>query len=100
MPFGLPDDSLPRLLSIFSGNRKIRRIILCGWCAKGVVHTGSNIDFRLDGDTFSLEGLDELEVEIDDLLLLWRVDITVEQQVDNPDSIAQIERVGVRLYPN
>jgi uncharacterized protein len=100
MQFGLPDDVLPRLLAVLSGNRKIRQITLYGSRAKGSARPGSDIDLCLDGDALSLRELDELEAEIDDLLLPWKVDITVRQQIDNPDLIAHIERVGVRLYSN
>ena len=98
--FGLPDDVLPRLLAVLSGNRKIRQITLYGSRAKGTARLGSDIDLCLEGDSLSLGALDELEAAIDDLLLPWKVDITVKQQIDNPDLIAHIERVGVRLYPN
>lgn len=40
-----------------------------------------------------------MDASIDDLLLPWKVDIAVWQQIDNPDLIAHIERVGVRLFP-
>jgi uncharacterized protein len=83
-----------------SGNRKIRQIILYGSRAKGTARPGSDIDLCLDGDALSLGEQDELEAAIDDLLLPWKVDITVRQQIDNSDLIAHIERVGVRLYPN
>jgi predicted nucleotidyltransferase len=97
--FGLPDDVLPRVIAILSGNRKIRRITLYGSRAMGKSRDGSDIDLCLDGDALSLNDLAELEAGIDDLLLPWKVDITVRQQIDNPDLIAHIERVGVRLYP-
>jgi len=46
----------------------------------------------------SLKDLDELDSAIDNLLLPWKVDLTVRQQIDNPDLIAHIDQVGVRLY--
>jgi predicted nucleotidyltransferase len=97
--FGLPDDVLPRLLAVLSGNRKIRRITLYGSRAMGGPRDGSDIDLCLDGDSLSLNDLAELEASIDDLLLPWEVDITVRQQIDNPNLIEHIERVGVQLYP-
>lgn len=99
MQFGLPDEVLPKLLAVLSGNRKIRRITLYGSRAMGKSRDGSDIDLCLDGDSLSLKELAELDAGIDDLLLPWKVDITVRQQIDNPDLIAHIERVGVRLYP-
>ena len=97
--FGLPDDVLPRLLAVLSSNRKVKQITLYGSRAKGNSRDGSDIDLCLDGDALSLKDLAELDASIDDLLLPWKVDIAVRQQIDNPDLIAHIERVGVRLYP-
>ena len=97
--FGLPDDVLPRLLAVLSINRKVKQITLYGSRAKGNSRDGSDIDLCLDGDALSLKDLAELDASIDDLLLPWKVDIAVRQQIDNPDLIAHIERVGVMLYP-
>jgi predicted nucleotidyltransferase len=97
--FGLPDDVLPRLLAVLSINRKVKQITLYGSRAKGNSRDGSDIDLCLDGDALSLKDLAELDASIDDLLLPWKVDIAVRQQIDNPDLIAHIDRVGVRLYP-
>jgi predicted nucleotidyltransferase len=100
MPFGLPDEVLPRLLAVLSSNPKVKQITLYGSRAKGNARHGSDIDLCLDGDALSLKDLDELDARIDDLLLPWKVDISVWQQIDNPELIAHIERVGVRVYSN
>ena len=99
MRFGLPDEVLPRLLAIVSSNPKVRQVTIYGSRAKGNWRRGSDIDLCLDGEDLSLQELDEIDARIDDLLLPWKVDITVLQQIDNPDLIAHIERVGVRLFP-
>jgi len=95
----LPDDVLPKLLAVLSSNQKVRQVTLYGSRAKGNWRRGSDIDLCLDGDALSLKDLDELDSAIDNLLLPWKVDLTVRQQIDIPDLIAHIDRVGVRLYP-
>ena len=99
MLFGLPDEVLPRLLAILTSNPKIKQLSLYGSRAKGNWRRGSDIDLCIDGADLSLRDLDEIDARIDDLLLPWKVDITVLQQIDNPDLVEHIERVGVRLYP-
>jgi predicted nucleotidyltransferase len=84
---------------VLSSNQKVRQVTLYGSRAKGNWRRGSDIDLCLDGDALSLKNLDELDSAIDNLLLPWKVDLTVRQQIDNPDLIAQLEQVGVRLYP-
>lgn len=96
--FGLPDDVLPRLLAVLSSNPKVKQITLYGSRAKGNSRDGSDIDLCLDGETLSQKDLAELDASIDDLLLPWKVDIAVRQQIDNPELIAHIERVGVTLF--
>jgi predicted nucleotidyltransferase len=99
LQFGLPDDVLPKLLAVLSSNQKVRQVTLYGSRAKGNWRRGSDIDLCLDGDALNLKDLDELDSAIDNLLLPWKVDIAVRQQIDNPELIAHIDRVGVRLYP-
>jgi len=99
MQFGLPDNVLPKLLGVLSSSPKIKKITLYGSRAKGNSRHGSDIDLCLDADALTLKDLNELEGSIDDLLLPWKVDITVRQQIDNPNLIEHIERVGVQLYP-
>lgn len=99
MRFGLPDEVIPKLIGILSSNPKVGQKTLYGSRAKGNWRRGSDIDLCLAADGLLLSELAELEMRIDDLLLPWKVDITVRQQIDNADLIDHIERVGVRLYP-
>lgn len=99
MRFGLPDDVLPRVLAVLVSNRKVGQVTLYGSRAKGNQRAGSDIDLCLEADALTLEELVALESRIDDLLLPWKIDITVRQQIDNPDLLAHIERVGVKLLP-
>ena len=99
MQFGLPDEVVPRLLAILSSNPKVKQVTLYGLRAKGNWRRASDIDLCIEGDDLSLQELDEIDARIDDLLLPWKVDITVLQQIDNQDLIDHIECVGVRIYP-
>ncbi len=96
---GLPEVAIEKILGILTGYPAIERVILYGSRAKGNWRRGSDIDLCIDGADLSLRDLDEIDARIDDLLLPWKVDITVLQQIDNPDLVEHIERVGVRLYP-
>lgn len=99
MRFGLPDGVLPKILDVLIGNDKVDRVILYGSRAKGNHRTGSDIDLCLDAKELTLQDLIKLETQIDDLLLPWKVDITIWQQIDNPALLEHIERVGAHLYP-
>ena len=98
MRFGLPDNVLPRLIEVLSSNDNVKQITLYGSRAKGTQRLGSDIDLCLDADKLSLGELLKLEDGIDDLLLPWKVDISVRQQIENTELIAHIDRMGVPLY--
>ena len=99
MRFGLPDDVLPRVLAVLVSNRKVGQVTLYGSRAKGNQRAGSDIDLCLEADALAPEELVVLESRIDDLSLPWKIDITVRQQIDNPDLLDHIERVRVKLLP-
>jgi len=40
----------------------------------------------------------DMENELDDLLLPWKIDIAIRHRINNPDLLAHIERVGKTLY--
>jgi len=37
--------------------------------------------------------------ELDDLGLIYKIDLSFYQQIENPDLVDHIDRVGIRLYP-
>ncbi len=99
MQFGLPDSSLQRLVEVLSASPHVKRITLYGSRAKSNQRPGSDIDLCLDAAHLSMRELLKLESETDDLLLPWKVDLSVRQQIDNPALLAHIDRVGVSVYP-
>lgn len=84
------------MFGIFLSNSKIT---LYGSRAQKSSRGGSDIYLGFDADALTLKDINELEAIIDDLLLPWKIDITVWQQIDNLNLIEHIERVGVQLYP-
>lgn len=97
-PYGLPPHVLQQLEAIFRAWPRIERVTLYGSRAKGNYRKGSDIDLCLEGQTLSVADLLKLDAEIDDLLLPWKVDLSVKHMIDNPNLLAHIERVGVRIY--
>ena len=57
-------------------------LILYGSRAKDNYRQGSDIDLTIEG-TIDLSTLLKIEQEIDDLLLLWSMDLSVLSQIDN-----------------
>ncbi len=52
----------------------------------------------LKGDTLSYTELGKIENQLDDLLLPYSFDLSLYHQIDNPDLLDHIKRVGVVFY--
>nr|WP_286206611.1 nucleotidyltransferase domain-containing protein [Thauera linaloolentis] len=65
--------------------------------AKGTHRPGSDIDICLVAPTLALPDLLRLDMEIDELLLPWQIDLSLWHQIDNPALLDHIRRVGVDL---
>jgi predicted nucleotidyltransferase len=93
-PYGLPEQALQRLLETLYRNPTVDRVVLYGSRAKGNYRPGSDIDLCLFAPAMTLPELLRLGVDIDELLLPWKVDLSLWHQIDNPGLRAHIERVG------
>lgn len=75
--FGLPTDVLDQLRAVLRKQKKVQGVILYGSRAKGNFKPGSDIDLTLVAPTMTLSELLALENEIDDLLLPYKVDLSL-----------------------
>jgi len=100
MPFGLSDKTINTLQQVFTNYAEIEHVILYGSRAKGTYHTGSDIDITLIAPTMSFERLLNLELAIDDLLLPYKMDISLFHKLKDPSLLEHISRVGKIFYEN
>lgn len=96
--FGLKESTIAAINAVFAKYPGIERAVLYGSRAKGTHRPGSDIDLTLIGEAMTYQELQRMENEIDDLLLPYMVDLSLHLQIDNPDLLAHIERVGVVFY--
>lgn len=96
---GLGVATLVALQDVFTRHPEIEQVLLYGSRAKGTQRKGSDIDLTLLGDELDYRLLTRIETEIDDLLLPYTVDLSLFRQIDNPDLIEHISRVGLIFYP-
>ena len=97
--FGLKEATIGQIISVFSQYPQIHKVLLYGSRAKGNYRNGSDIDLTLIGDV-SYSQLSSIEDKIDDLLLPYSFDISIFSDVDNPDLVDNINRIGVVFYEN
>jgi predicted nucleotidyltransferase len=96
--YGLKLTTINKINSIFFHYPNIEQAILYGSRAKGTFRNGSDIDLTLKGDALTHRELSRIEIELDDLLLPYKIDLSLFRQIDNPNLIEHIGRVGVVFY--
>ena len=96
--FGLPDTTIFSLQGVLEKHPEVEAAILYGSRALGTFRMNSDIDLTLLGNKLTLSQLFLIESQIDDLLLPYKVDLSIKHQIDNPQLLDHIDRVGVIFY--
>jgi uncharacterized protein len=96
--FGLKREQQEAMNGCFARYAAIERVILYGSRAMGTGKPGSDIDLTIEEDGLGDSDLVKLESELDDLLLPYKIDLSLRRQIDNADLLAHIERVGKVFY--
>jgi len=98
MKFGLKEDTIAKINSILVKFPQVEEAVLYGSRAKGNYKPGSDIDLTLKGENINYSLLSEISMQIDDLLLPYMFDLSVYHQLNSPDIIEHIDRVGQVFY--
>jgi len=96
--FGLPSKTIQKIHGVFKSYPEIKQVCIYGSRAKGNYHPGSDIDLVIMDDLIKDSRLNKLEIDLDDLLLPYKLDLTVFQKIQNQDLIDHINRVGILFY--
>ncbi|HIP47690.1 MAG TPA: restriction endonuclease subunit S [Lutibacter sp.] len=96
--YGLKDKHIKAINSVFSKYPQIEKAILYGSRAKGNYRNGSDIDLTLVGNDLDLTTLFKIETKLDDLLLPYKMDLSILHKIENPDLVDHINRVGITFY--
>jgi predicted nucleotidyltransferase len=86
------------MTNIFSSHSQLEKVVLYGSRAKGTFKPNSDIDITIIGSQLNLSNLQQIETELDDLLLPYKIDISIYHHITNPDLIEHIARVGKVLF--
>lgn len=98
--YGLCIEDIDAIKKVFSKHIEIEKAILYGSRAKGNYRSDSDIDLTLNGEEITLSQLFKIELELDDILLPYKLDLSIFQRIENPDLIEHIKRVGISFYQN
>ncbi len=96
--YGLKEKHINAINSVFKKHAEIEEAILYGSRAKGNYRNGSDIDLTLKGEALNLSQLFKIETQLDDLLLPYKIDLSIFHKLENLDFVAHINRVGVSFY--
>lgn len=98
MKYGLNDDIIQKIQQVFSEFPQVEEVILYGSRANGNFKPGSDIDLTVKGENLNLSLLSKISFRLDDLYLPQTFDLSLYSQIENPDLIDHIKRVGITFY--
>ena len=101
MKYGLKEATIAQIQSVLARYPQVEKAILYGSRAKGSYKNGSDIDLTLHGSAdLTLSVLYRILNDLDDLLLPYTIDLSLFNDISDPDVVAHIQRVGVAFYPD
>ncbi|WP_417359733.1 nucleotidyltransferase domain-containing protein [Galbibacter sp.] len=96
--YGLEQEDIQKINAVFNKRKAIEKAILYGSRAKGNYKSYSDIDLTLIGDNLTLNEQFTIETELDDLLLPYKIDLSIYHRIENQDLIDHIDRIGKVFY--
>ena len=98
MKFGLSDTVIEELQDIFKRHVNIKKVLIFGSRSKGNYRAGSDIDLAVIGDNLDYNQMLDIICEIEDLELLYSVDLLDYQKKKGTPIGDHIDRVGQIFY--
>lgn len=92
--FGLSNQVIEGLKNVFRRHDNLEKVIIFGSRAKGNYHEGSDIDLALMGKDLTFHQLMQVSSDIDDLGLLYKVDLIDYNKKKGTPIGRHIDRVG------
>lgn len=96
--YGLSDIVIADICSVFEKHTNIEKAILFGSRAKGCYTEGSDIDLAVVGNGISFNQLMDINIQIEDLGLLYKVDVVDYNKNIGTPLGEHIDRVGLLFY--
>lgn len=98
MKFGLSDTVIEELQEVFHRHTNIKKVLIFGSRSKGTYRTGSDIDLAVIGDNIDYDQLLSIFCEIDDLELLYSVELLDYNKKRGTPIGDHIDKVGQVFY--
>lgn len=98
---GLSEAVIGKIQAVFEQYPEIESVLLYGSRAKGNYRPGSDIDLTIkleQGFAPDLALHHRIAIQLDDLDLIYMIDLSFYQQIENRNLISHIDRVGIKIY--
>jgi len=95
--FGLKEHHIEALNTCFTKYPQIEKVLIYGSRVMGTYKNGSDIDLTIVGE-LNPKALTSILVEIDDLMLPYKIDLSILSELDNNALIDHIQRQGKVFY--
>lgn len=86
------------IVSTFTANDRVERVVLFGSRAMGTNTVHSDVDIALFGDQLTLTDHARLAATIDQIPMAQTVDIVLHKSIQNPSLLEHIHQHGVEWY--
>ncbi|MBR1415697.1 MAG: nucleotidyltransferase domain-containing protein [Prevotella sp.] len=98
MKFGLSDEVIKELHDVFRRYANIEKVLIFGSRSKGNYRAGSDIDLAIIGKELDYEQLLDVQCDIEDLGLLYSIDLLDYEKKKGTPIGEHIDRVGQVFY--
>ena len=95
--FGLSENIVQSIYSVFEKYDAVKTVVIFGSRAKGNFENGSDIDLAIENE-ISAEGLEKIQNELEDLDLLYGIDIISYNKLEDSPLKQHIDRVKKTFY--
>jgi predicted nucleotidyltransferase len=92
--FGLIQKDIDIINDVLSSYKGIDSDFIYGSKAKGNFKVGSDIDLTIIENSLTFKEFLEIENAFDDLLLTYKIDLSLKRKISNVDLLLHIDRVG------
>jgi uncharacterized protein len=97
-PHGLTGQTVEKIQAVLASFPEVEKAVLYGSRANGNYRKGSDIDLVLFGDGLTDNMVSRIYWALDDLLLPYKIALSLFSALKHPALIDHIRRVGIVLY--
>ncbi|MBR1627135.1 MAG: nucleotidyltransferase domain-containing protein [Bacteroidales bacterium] len=98
MRFGLEEEVIAEINSVFAKYQNVEKVMLFGSRSKGTQKSDSDIDLTILGDNSDNIDLENIRNDLDALLLRYETDVSLFREIDSETLKAKILDRNVVFY--